>query len=195
MRQNTGRASTHGLLLDVVEGVGSGVDNLALDLVGPAGVVSQAADDVCDISSGHADGLAVVERLNGGKGADLALNKVGELVQELAAVLGSDGPPCALEGLAGGGDGNVNVLLSTLVDGADDFLGGGIDDLEGLALCSLHELIVDEAVAKVRGSGWQSGVVGACYLQTNGLLVLASGRGLELNGERHVVCVYGRSWV
>jgi len=32
------------------------------------------------------------------------------------------------------------------VDGADDLLGGGVDDLESLAVGALDEFVVDEAV-------------------------------------------------
>lgn len=152
--------TTNRLLLDVVEGLSSGVDNLALDLVGPAGVVSQAADDVRDVGGGHCDGLAVVERLDGGKGVYFPLAQVGELVEELATALrGGVLPLAMLEGLAGGSNGNVDILLGGLVDRADNLLCGWVDDLEGLAVGALDEFVVDEAVGYVRGlfSGFGNG--------------------------------------
>jgi hypothetical protein len=55
-------------------------------------------------------------------------------------------PPLALECFPGSGDGNVDILLGGLMDGADDGLVGRVDDLEGLALDTLDEFVVDEAV-------------------------------------------------
>lgn len=52
--------------------------------------------------------------------------------------------PCTVEGLAGGRDGDVDVLLCGLADGCDDLLGGGVDDLELLLVDTLNPLIVNE---------------------------------------------------
>lgn len=95
---------TYRLLLDVVEGRGVGVDNLALNLVGPSTVVSQAARGGHDITGGHGNGLSVVERLNGGKGLDLTLHQVGKLAEKLATVATGLVPPCAFKSFARGGD-------------------------------------------------------------------------------------------
>jgi len=62
-----------------------------------------------------------------------------------APLLGGDVPPASLESLAGGGDGDVDILLAGLVDAADDLFVGGVDDLERLAVDTLDELVVDEA--------------------------------------------------
>ena len=138
-------ADANGLLADVVEGVRGGVDGLALNLVGPTAVVAQAAGAHADVDLGHVDGLAVVERLDGGEEVEVLLEQLREAVQQLAAVLRRLLPPGALEGLAGGGDGDVDILLGGLLDGADDLFVGGVDDLEGLAVDGLDELVVDEA--------------------------------------------------
>jgi len=53
-------AETHRLLPDVVEGVRAGIDDLALNLVRPTAVVSQAGSASINITLGHADGLAIV---------------------------------------------------------------------------------------------------------------------------------------
>ena len=79
-------ADTHRLLADVVEGVRSGVDHLAGDLVGPAAVVPQAADAHTDVGLSHGDGLAAVERLRGGKEVEILLEEIRELHEQLAAV-------------------------------------------------------------------------------------------------------------
>lgn len=52
--------------------------------------------------------------------------------------------PGTLEGSASGLDGDIDILLGGLVDGGDDLLVGGVDGLEGLALDTLDELVVDE---------------------------------------------------
>lgn len=121
------------------------VERLALDLVGPPAVVPDAADDGADVAPRHVDGLAIVERLDGGELLRVGLDEVGELQQQATALAGGGGPPGALEGLAGGGDGRVDVLLGGLADGADDLLVGGVDDLELLLVGALNELVVDEA--------------------------------------------------
>lgn len=93
------RWGTHRLLLDVVEGIGGGVNDLALNLVGPTSVVSDAADGSTDITLGHGEGLAVVERLDRRKLIGVALHQLGKLVEVLSALLGCDFPPLALEHL------------------------------------------------------------------------------------------------
>jgi hypothetical protein len=52
--------------------------------------------------------------------------------------------PGALEGGASGLDGDVDILLGSLVDRGDDLLVGRVGSLEGLALGTLDELVVDE---------------------------------------------------
>ena len=137
-------AHANWLLLDVVEGVGGGVDDLALNLVGPAAVVAESANAHGDVDLGHADGLAVVEGFDRGEEIGVLFKQAGELVQELATVFRGFLPPRALESLAGGGNGDVDILLGGLVDGADDLLGGGVDGLESLAIDTFYELVVDE---------------------------------------------------
>ena len=80
--------TTNGLLLDVVESVGSSVDDLAGNLVCPTTVVSEAANAHADVDLGHGDGLAVVERLDGSEEVDVLLEQVGEVCEQLATVLG-----------------------------------------------------------------------------------------------------------
>lgn len=144
MRARRPTRDTHRLLLRVREGIRVGVNDLALDLVGPAAIVSQTAHDAGDIALGHGDGLAVVERLDGGEQVDVLLQEVGEVDQVLAPVLGCLLSPHALEGLARRGDGYVDILLGGLGHGADDLLRGRVDGLEGLAVDRRDPLVVDE---------------------------------------------------
>jgi hypothetical protein len=58
--------------------------------------------------------------------------------------------PVTLKGSASGLDGDVDILLGGLVDGGDDLLVSGVDGLEGLALDTLDELVVDEPVKERR---------------------------------------------
>jgi len=127
-------AYTNGLLLDVVEGVGGGVNDLALDLVRPATVVPQSTDTHADVDLGHGDGLAIVERLNRGEQVEVLLEQIGELHKKSAAVLRGLFPPWAFESLACGGDGDVDVLLRGFLDRGDDALICGVDHIEGLAV-------------------------------------------------------------
>lgn len=136
---------THGLGAGVVEHVGSNVDGLSLDLVGPTGVVSQAANDGSDIAAGAGNRLAIVEGLNSGEEVQVLLSKIGELQHVSTSLLGSGLLPGALEGLSGSGDSKVDILLGTLADGGDGLLGGGVDDLELLLVNTLNPLAVDEA--------------------------------------------------
>ena len=52
--------------------------------------------------------------------------------------------PDTLEGLVGGTDSYIDILLSSLVDGDSGLLIGGIESLKGPALHALDELVVDE---------------------------------------------------
>lgn len=88
------------LLLDVVEVIRVGVHNLAFNLVCPAAVVSQAAGCSSNVALGHAEGLAIVQRLNSGEKVGVLIEEVGELDEVLATVTWSDLLPLALECLA-----------------------------------------------------------------------------------------------
>ncbi len=129
-----------------MEHVGGDVGGLAGDLVSPTGVVADASDNGANITPGHGDGLAVVEGLDGGEEVGVLLDNVGELVHESAAVLGGGLLPGGVEGLAGGGDGEVYILLGGLADGGDDLFGRGVDDFKLLLVNPFDPLVVDEPV-------------------------------------------------
>ena len=147
-------AVTYRLLPRVVKHVGRDINRLALNLVGPAAVVAYAADDGADVAARHADGLAIVERLDRGEQVGVLLAELGELEEQDAALLRRRVAPRRLKGLAGRLDGQVDVLLGGLADGADDLLGGGVDDLKGLFVDGLDPFVVDEAACKsLAGAG------------------------------------------
>lgn len=78
------------------------------------------------------------------------LNEVGELCQVPASLLGCGVTPFSLESLAGGGYGDIYILLGSFVDVADNLLGGGVDDLEGLLVNTFDPFVVDEPVGRKR---------------------------------------------
>lgn len=123
-----------------------GVDNLALNLVGPAGVVVEGTNAHADIDLGHGDSLAVVESLNGCEEVEVLLEKVCELVEELSTVLWGLTSPWAVECFAGSGDGDVYILLGGLGYGADHLFGGWVDGLESASVNASNPLVVDEAM-------------------------------------------------
>lgn len=155
-------ANTDGLVAGVGESLGVGVDSLTVDLVGPATVVAQAAGGVGNINLGHGDGLTVVESLDGGKGLHITLEQIGQLSEHTATVRGGHTVPGTLEGSASGLDGDVDILLGSLVDGGDNLLIGRVEGLEGLTIDTLDKLVVDEPSSKpksvsVLGSGTGEG--------------------------------------
>jgi hypothetical protein len=165
---------TYRLFLDVVESVGRRINDLAFDFVCPSTVVSQDAGAGCDVTLGHGNGLAIVERLNGSEDLGIALEEVCELVKSLSPVARCLLSPFALKSFACGGNGDVDVLLCGLVDRGDYGLVGGVDDLEGLALYALNELIVDEAGDMVSNpSPRHLGARSSSNVQSGWLLVLA----------------------
>jgi hypothetical protein len=128
-----------------VEHLGSNINGLALDLVGPTTIVSEAANNGTNIATGVGDGLSVVERLDSGEKVEVLLSEVGKLKEEVASSLGSGLLPLAIESLAGSSDSQVDILLGTLADGGDDLLGGGVDNLKLSLVDTLNPLAADEA--------------------------------------------------
>src|SRR5262249_793537 len=129
----------------VAEEVAADRYGAALDLVGPAGVVAKGVDDTLDVAARVADGLAAVERLQFGQFLRVLLDEVGEDEHEAPGVGGVHlRPGAALEGLAGGLDGAIDVLGGAFAHLGDDLAGGGVVGVEGLALDGVNELVVDE---------------------------------------------------
>ena len=109
-------ANTNGLLLDVVESVRAGVNNLTLNLVCPTTVVSQAARGSSNITLCHCESLAVVEGLNSSELVRVLIEEISKLDEELATVIRSNLAPVTLESLAGSCNSNIDILLAGFVD-------------------------------------------------------------------------------
>ena len=120
-----------------------------MDLVGISTVVSNAANGSVQVCAGHHDALAIVERLNGGDGLRVLLHQIGELEDILGSLLGRNLPPFALEGFSRRGDGDVDILLGSFLDGADDFFGRGVDGLNLAALFACYPFVVDKSVVSL----------------------------------------------
>ena len=143
-----------GSCLGVAEVVAADRDGLAVDLVGPAGVVAEAVDHQRQVGvAALADRLAVVERLQLGQLVDVLLDQVGELVHQAAAVAGVHlAPGAGVERLAGGLDRQVDIGGIPLGDLGDDFLGRRVDRLERLAADAVAPLAVDQQLGLMRAS-------------------------------------------
>ncbi|KAI6769769.1 hypothetical protein HG530_004398 [Fusarium avenaceum] len=82
--------TTYGLGSGVVEHLGGNVNSLALDLVGPTTVVSEAANNGANIATGVGDRLSVVERLNSSEEVKVLLSNIGKLQEKVASALRGD---------------------------------------------------------------------------------------------------------
>lgn len=72
------------------------------------------------------------------------LDEFREFDEVSPTLLGCHLPPWALEGLAGCGHGDINILLGSLLHSDDGLLGSRVDGLEGLAIDGFDEFTVDE---------------------------------------------------
>src|SRR5208337_1416329 len=136
------------LLLGVAEVVAPDGDDLALDLVGPAGVIAEAVDHERQVDvAALGDWLAVVKGLELGQLVDVLLGQVGEPVHQAAAIAGVHLAPGALavvERLPRGLDREVDVGGVAHGDFGDDLLGRGVDGLECLATDTVSQLAIDQ---------------------------------------------------
>lgn len=139
-------ADTDGLMSSIGHVVRVRVNRLTRNLVCPTAVVADASRRVGDVDLGEEERLAVVEGLNGGEDISIPLHQVGQLDQHATPVGWGRVLPAALECLAGSSDGNIHILLRSLMDGDNGLLIVGVDSLEGLVLDTLHPLTIDEPV-------------------------------------------------
>ena len=125
---------------------GSGGDPAALDLVRPAREVPDDVDDVGQVDHlGLERGTTDVERLERGERVDVALDGVGEPVEEQPTIAAVHLRPFAAVDLrARGGDRGVDVRLAGRGDGRQVILGRGCHDLERRAVCGVAPRSVDE---------------------------------------------------
>lgn len=86
------------------------------------------------------------------------LYQVGQIGKTAASGLGLERPPFALEGLAGGGDGDIDIFLGSFMNGDDGFLVGRIDGFKGLAVDAFDPFVVDESEPRLSAIwGWEVG--------------------------------------
>ena len=144
----------HRLALGVAEVPPADRDRLAVDLVGPAGVVAEAVDHQRQVGvAALADRLAVIERFELGQLVDVRFDQVGELVHQPPAVAGVHlAPGAGVERLSGRLDGQVDVGGVALGDVGDDLFGGRVDRLERLAALAVAPLAVDQQLGLERAS-------------------------------------------
>lgn len=135
---------TNGFVAGVGEGLRVGVNSLAVNLVGPSGVVANATHGQPQVNLGHAEGLAVVQGFNGSYLLKVALHKIRKLVDEPAPVRRGNIAPLALEGGTGRSHGGIDILLGGFLNGCNGLLVGRVNGFDGLALGSLDVLVVDE---------------------------------------------------
>ena len=136
---------TYWFLSRVAERLRVCVNSLSLNLVCPATIVSETAYAQVEVRLSHAEGFAVIQRLDSGELLHVALKEVGQLQEAFTSLFRSDESPCLLERLTCSGDGNVNVLLCGFVNGYDGFLVGRVDHIEGLAIDTFDKFVVDKA--------------------------------------------------
>lgn len=136
---------TYRFLPGIVEGFAIGLDDLALDLVGPSTVVADAACSQIDVDIGHSQSLAVVERFNGSESACMFFHQIGQVGKIASSCAGVDLAPFALKSLAGCRDGDVDIFLRRFMDSDDGFFVCRVDGLKGLAVGAFDPFVIDEA--------------------------------------------------
>ena len=139
-----------------------------MDLVCPAGVVAERADDFCKIFvESHGVGFSIVPGFEGGEGFFVGFEEVCEFVDDGAAVGGGEiTPGWVLEGCAGGTDGEVDVRGGGSLDGGNGGFVGWVY-AGNCAAGGFDEFVVDEETS------WEGdfSAVGGC----------------EVDGETHFV--------
>ena len=148
----------HRLAAGVAEVPAADRDRLAVDLVGPAGVVAEAVDHQRQVGmAALADRLAVVQGLELGQLVDVRFDQVGELVHQPPAVAGVGlAPGARVKRLPRRLDGAVDVGGVALGDLGDDLLGRRVDRGERLAAVAVDPLAVDQQLGLDRASNLAS---------------------------------------
>lgn len=80
----------------------------------------------------------------------MCLEEFREFDEVLPALFWSHFPPWALEGFAGCGYGDIDILLGGLLNSYDGLLGSWVDGLEGLAIDGFDEFTVDKPAKGTR---------------------------------------------
>ncbi len=77
----------------------------------------------------------------------MALHEIGDLQEQKLALIGLKPAPRPVEGAAGSGNRQVDILGIGLRHGADHRPGGGIAGLEGAPACGIAPFAVDQHLA------------------------------------------------
>ena len=93
---------------------------------------------------GAGDRRAHVERVQRRELLDIALHQIGELQQDGLPLRRLELAPRAVEGLARGGDGAVDVLGVAFGDMRQDFAGGRVAGFKGLAGSGFEPLAANQ---------------------------------------------------
>lgn len=110
------------LPLSIVELLRARVNGTALDLVGPSSIVPETVNSFANVAPRTVDGLSVVHRLNRRQFLMRLLHQGDQLKQVFSTVGGSLQFPRAVQCLASGSNGNVDILFFSFADGADFLL-------------------------------------------------------------------------
>ena len=174
--------ATHRLLADEMEHIGGDVERLALNLISPASIVAEAANNGANVGLSHGDGLAIVERFDSSKQVGILLRNIGQLVHEDTSLLRRDLGPGGVEGLAGRSNSKVDILLGGFADRGDDLFSSGVDDFKLALVQGFDPFAIDEAVEKMPtvslvSKPGNTRCLQENHSQANGLLVVARGGG------------------
>ena len=116
------------------------------DRAGGAGHEPERVDGLRDVVARHHQRLTGVGRFQPGEHIGVLGDSVGDLVQDLGALLGNQPRPTGF-GCDGGGNGAIDIVCGTDDDGAEHRFVGGIDDVEGFAVRLGGEFVGDEVTA------------------------------------------------
>lgn len=133
-----------------------------MDLVGPSTVVADTSSCHVDIDLGHTQRFAIVKRFDSRERVCMPFHQVGQVGKVAAAGARIDLSPFALESLAGGGDGDVDIFLGSLMNSNDRLLICRVDGLKRLAVDTLDPFVVDKSEPRL--------LAGRCRMVGLGLL-------------------------
>ena len=124
----------------------AGVDRSAVGLLaGELGVVAEDLRDVGHVPAALAHGLAGVLGLLDGERLEVAVDEVGDAIEQRGALGGRGARPVGrVEGAAGRGDGLLHLRVRGDVDLGDDRSVGRVDDGAARAVAGRDPLTVDE---------------------------------------------------
>mmetsp|Transcript_24168 Transcript_24168/g.50396 ORF Transcript_24168/g.50396 Transcript_24168/m.50396 type:complete len:300 (+) Transcript_24168:837-1736(+) len=155
-----------------------GIDDLARNLISPAGVVPVALDREGKIKvDGLRVRLSIVEHLKHGKLVSVLLHEIGQPVHENSTLVAAHLRPLAVgvvEGIASGMHCGIDLVNSGRFECRDDLLGRWIDRSDGIA--TIKPLVSDKRASVWEGERRSSKIGGNCR---------EGGRTLSYEGANH----------